>query len=86
MLVITSRRTVFQGARRTLSVPHARIAAVTCYRDGIRLDENRPSAQKYLLVDDAEVTAAILLHAARKRRIEIRPAAPRRAASPGLSA
>jgi len=86
MLVVTSRRTVFQGARRTLSVPHARVEAVTCYRDGIRIDESRPSAQKYLLVDDAEVTAAILLYAARKRRIEIRPAAPRRAAAPGMSA
>jgi LPXTG-motif cell wall-anchored protein len=86
MLVITSRRTVFQGARRTLSVPHARVEAVTCYRDGMRIDESRPSAQKYLLVDDAEVTAAILLHAARRRRIEIRPASPRRAAAPGMSA
>jgi len=86
MLVVTSRRTVFQGARRTLSVPHARVEAVTCYQDGLRLDETRPSARKYLLVDDAEVTAAILLYAARKRRIDIRPATPRRAAAPGLSA
>jgi hypothetical protein len=83
MLVVTSRRMVFQGARRTLSVPHARIEAVTCFRDGIRVDESRPSAQKYLLVDDPEVTTAILLYAARKRRIEIRPAAPRRAAASG---
>jgi len=83
MLVVTSRRTVFQGARRTLSVPHARVEAITYFRDGLRIAESRPSAQKYLLVDDAEVTTAILLHAARKRRIEIRPAAPRRVAAPG---
>ena len=83
MLVVTSRRTVFQGARRTLSVPHARVESVTCYQDGIRIDESRPSARKYLLVDDPEVTAGILLYAARKRRIEIRPANPRRAAASG---
>jgi hypothetical protein len=77
MLVVTSRRTVFQGARRTLSVPHARLEAVTWFRDGLRVDESRPAAHKYLLVDDSQVTCAILLHAARKRRIEIRPAAPR---------
>jgi hypothetical protein len=83
MLVVTSRRTVFQGARRTLSVPHARVESITCYQDGIRIDESRPSAQKYLLVDDPEVTTALLLYAARKRRLEIRPATPRRAAASG---
>jgi hypothetical protein len=75
MLVITSRRTVFQGARRTLSIPHARVDSVTAYRDGIRIDELRPAAQRYFLVDDADLTAGMLLHAARKRRVEIRPAA-----------
>jgi hypothetical protein len=80
MLVITSRRVVFQGARRTMSVPHARIEAVTLYADGIRLDEVRASTRRYLLVDDAELTTAVLLQAARRRRIEIRPAAPGRTA------
>ena len=80
MLVITSRRTVFQGARRTISVPHARVEAVTVYADGVRIDELRPAAQRYFLVDDPELTAATLLHAARKRRVEIRPAAGGRSA------
>lgn len=77
MLVVTSRRTVFQGARRTLSVPHARVDAVTVFADGLRLDELRPTPQRYFLVDDADLTAALLLHTARKRRLEIRPAAAR---------
>lgn len=80
MLVITSRRVIFQGARRTISVPHARIEAVTLYADGIRIDEVRASSRRYLLVDDAELTTAILLQAARRRRIEIRPAVPERSA------
>lgn len=80
MLVITSRRTVFQGARRTLSVPHARVEGITVFGDGLRIDELRPTAQRYFLVDDADLTAAMLLHAARRRRIEIRPAAGGRTA------
>lgn len=80
MLVVTSRRTVFQGAKRTLSVPHARVDTVALYADGVRIDEGRPSSRRYFLVDDAELTAAILLQAARRRRIEIRPAAPGRSA------
>lgn len=80
MLVITSRRLVFQGAKRTFSVPHARIEAITLYADGIRIDEVRASSRRYLLVDDAELTTAILLQAARRRRIEIRPALPGRSA------
>lgn len=80
MLVVTSRRTVFQGARRTLSVPHARVDALTVFADGIRLDELRPTPQRYFLVDDPDLTAAMLLHAARRRRLEIRPAARGRSA------
>ena len=80
MLVVTSRRTVFQGARRNLSVPHARVESLTVFTDGLRLDELRPTPQRYFLVDDPDLTAAMLLHAARKRRLEIRPAARGRSA------
>lgn len=80
ILVITSRRTVFQGARRTFSVPHARVEGIALFADGIRIDELRAASRRYLLVDDAELTAAVLLQAARRRRIEIRPAAPGRTA------
>jgi uncharacterized protein YjiS (DUF1127 family) len=73
-LIITSRRTIFQGAKRTISVPHARTEAVSLYDDGIRIEEIGQSARRYFLVDDAELACSILLHAARQRRSEIRPA------------
>ena len=72
MLVVTSRRTVFQGARRSLTVPHVKLSAVSVYRDGLFL-EQEDGMQHYLLVDDAELTSAILLASARHRRAEIRP-------------
>ena len=80
VLVITSRRTVFQGARKTVSVPHARLASVTLYDDGIRIDELKPPARRYFLTEDPELTAAILLAAARRRRQEIKPGSPERSA------
>ncbi|HUF49519.1 MAG TPA: hypothetical protein VMN60_01715 [Longimicrobiales bacterium] len=73
-LIITSRRTIFQGAKRTISVPHARTEQLTLFADGIRLDEIAQSARRYFLMDDAELTCAIMLQAARSRRAEIRPA------------
>ncbi len=80
VLAVTSRRVVFQGARRTISIPHARLIAVALYADGVRLEEasgtaaDAPAIARYFLVDDAELTAATALHAARQRRAEIRPA------------
>jgi hypothetical protein len=79
-LIITSRRTIFQGAKRTLSVPHARAEHVTLFADGIRVEEIGQSARRYFLVEDPELTCAILLQAARRRRHEIRPARPHRSA------
>jgi hypothetical protein len=76
VLIITSRRTIFQGAKRTISVPHARTDHVTLFGDGIRIDEIAQSARRYFLVDDPELACAILLQAARRRRAEIRPARP----------
>jgi hypothetical protein len=80
VLVITSRRTHFQGAKRTLSIPHARLEHIVLHADGLRLDELGGNAKAYLLVDDSELTAAILLQAARRRRTEIRPLRPGRTA------
>lgn len=82
VLAITSRRVIFQGARRTISIPHARLAAVALHGDGVRLDEapsnhadpQNGAAARYFLVDDPELTAAVALQAARQRRGEIRPA------------
>jgi hypothetical protein len=80
ILVVTSRRTVFQGAKRTISVPHARLQGITLYRDGVQLDEIGGAARGYLLVDDEELTTALLLQAARRRRAEIRPSRSGRSA------
>lgn len=81
VLAITSRRVVFKGARRTISIPHARLARVGLHGDGVRLDEapnSRAGAgdavARYFMVDDPELTAAVALYAARQRRSEIRPA------------
>jgi hypothetical protein len=79
-LIITSRRTIFQGAKRTVSIPHARMEHVTLYADGVRVDEIAQSARRYFLVIDPELACAILLQAARLRRAEIRPARPHRTA------
>lgn len=80
VLAITNRRIIFQGARRTLSLPHARLERVALYRDGVRFDEAQVAgksdaapARRFFLVDDAELTAAFALHAARLRREQIRP-------------
>lgn len=80
ILVVTSRRTVFQGAKRTLSIPHARLEHIVLHADGLRLDHVGGGDGVFLLVDDAELTAAILLQAARLRRAEIRPSRSGRSA------
>lgn len=80
VLVVTSRRTIFQGARRTVSVPHARAEHIELYADGVRLDEISRSRSRYFLMEDPELACAIMLQAARTRRAEIRPARPHRTA------
>lgn len=80
VLIVTSRRTIFQGARRTVSVPHARAEHLELYADGVRLDEISSSRSRYFLMEDPELACAIMLQAARIRRAEIRPARPHRTA------
>lgn len=80
VLVITSRRTIFQGAKRTLSIPHARAEHIKLYADGLRVEEIAQTARRYFLLDDPELACAIMLQAARTRREEIRPARPHRTA------
>lgn len=80
ILVVSSRRVVFQGAKRTVSIPHARIEAIVLYEDGIQPMEIGGSSRGYLLLDDADLTAAVLLQAARRRRAEIKPLRPGKSA------
>ena len=79
MLLITSRRTLFRGARRTAVLPHLKLVRMELYSDGIRLETGDGGPGLFLLVDDAELTAAILLTAARGRRSELRGASGRTA-------
>ena len=80
VLIVTSRRTIFQGARRTVSVPHARAEHLELFADGVRLDEISRSRSRYFLMEDPELAGAIMLQAARIRRAEIRPARSHRTA------
>ncbi|MBR9990049.1 MAG: hypothetical protein KFH98_09850 [Gemmatimonadetes bacterium] len=80
VLIITSRRTIFHGARRTINVPHARAEHLKLYADGVRLEEIGRTGSRYFLMDDPELACAILLQAARIRRTEIRPARAHRTA------
>ena len=80
VLIVTSRRTIFRGARRTVSVPHARTEQLVLYADGVRLEEIGEARARYFLMEDAELACATILQAARIRRAEIRPARPHRTA------
>jgi hypothetical protein len=73
MLIITSRRAIFQGARRSASVVFARLETAMLFADGLTLVESGGHKLGYVLVDDAEVTGAILQQAARRRREQIKP-------------
>jgi hypothetical protein len=72
LAVITNRRTLFHGAKRNVSVPHMKLRTLDLFQDGIALEEKDPAHTSYLLVNDPELTAAVLLCAARKRQHELR--------------
>jgi hypothetical protein len=60
-------------------LPHLKLERVELYADGMKLEVGDGGAGLFLLVDDAELTAAILLTAARARRTELRGASGRSA-------
>lgn len=74
-VVVTDRRVVFRGARRRFVVPHVVLDSIVLFRDGLRLVIDR-SAPIHLLVQDPELTAAILLRAAAVRRHGLGDASP----------
>jgi hypothetical protein len=76
VLVITSRRVIFRGAKRRADWPYARLTELTLYRDGLALDVEGARGPRLLIVEDAELTAAILLHAAKRQRAELKGAVP----------
>lgn len=72
LIVVTNRRTIFDGARKHLSVPHMKLRMIDLFRDGVALDETDPAQTSYFLVPDPELTAAILLCAVRTRQNELK--------------
>lgn len=71
LAVVTNRRTIFHGARRNISVPHMKLRTVQLFQDGLALHETDPAHTSFFMVSDPELTAAILLCAARKRQREL---------------
>jgi hypothetical protein len=71
VLVVTDRRALFRGARRTVAIPHMKLRAIELYQDGIAVEESDPARRSFLIVDDPELTAALLLCAARIRRRDV---------------
>ena len=72
VLVITDRRTLFRGARRTVNVPHLKLHSVDLFKDGVAIEESEPARRSFFLVDDPELTAAVLLRAARDRTSQLK--------------
>lgn len=70
-LVVTSRRTIFRGAKRSVNIPHLRLERLVLHGDGLQLDPGEGTPSRPFLVEDAELTGAILLRAARTRRTEV---------------
>lgn len=71
VLVVTDRRTLFRGARRTINVPHSKAHVLQLFQDGVAVEEAEPARRSYFIVDDPELTSAVLLYAARARRREL---------------
>lgn len=72
LLIVTNRRTIFEGARKHLNVPHMKLRTIDLFHDGVALDETDPAHASFFLVPDPELTTAILLSAARTRQNELR--------------
>ncbi|MGQ9533355.1 MAG: hypothetical protein ACUVTQ_11235 [Desulfotomaculales bacterium] len=63
-LVVTSRRVVFNGRIRTLSVPYGKLVDVHAYRDAVVLARAGKKKPEALAVDDPELVATIIRVAA----------------------
>ncbi len=74
VLVVTGRALLFRGAKRRLDVPYARFVRLSLYRDGIRATLAGPATGFSFLTADPELTAAVLLRAARNSRQDDAPA------------
>ncbi|HET9984243.1 MAG TPA: hypothetical protein VFQ38_11670 [Longimicrobiales bacterium] len=66
ILVVTSGGLRFQGAKVQLQFPHERLRRIALFADGLRVDYADPARSHYFLLTDPELTAAVLLLAARR--------------------
>ncbi|HEY0673812.1 MAG TPA: hypothetical protein VGD27_16150 [Longimicrobiales bacterium] len=71
LLIITHCRTLFRGARRTIVIPHKKLQSLELFRDGVALEQAEPVQRSFFIVDDPELTTAVLLCAARLRRAHL---------------
>jgi hypothetical protein len=68
LLVVTDRRTVFRGARQRTELRHEDLTELVAFADGVGMVDAEGSLRLYL-VDDAELTGAIVYQAARRRQL-----------------
>lgn len=71
VLVVTNRRTHFRGARRTVNIPHMKLGTLDLFKDALAIEETDPVRRSFFIVDDSELTAAVLLRAAYHRNREL---------------
>ena len=69
-LLLTNRRLVFRGAKRRVQLAYVMINQIWLYKDAIRVAGSDGSSA-FFLVEDAELTTAILLRAARGRKRDV---------------
>jgi hypothetical protein len=66
MLVVSSQRAVFLGAKKTLELPYAKLASLTLFTDGVQFHQSNRQTAPVFVVTPPDVVAAFI-HAAAQR-------------------
>ena len=66
VLVISSQRAVFLGAKKTIELPYAKLVNLTLFSDGVQFHESNRQTAPVFLVSAPDVAAAFI-HAAAQR-------------------
>jgi hypothetical protein len=66
LLVISSHRVVFLGAKKTLELPYAKLVSLTQFTDGVQFHQSNRQTAPTFLVAPPDVATAII-HAAAQR-------------------
>jgi len=59
-LVVTNKRIVFSGGRKSFSVPYSKLIDIELFKDAVKLNREGKSAREYFGVSDPEVLAKII--------------------------